>query len=134
MRFVGYDTILVPSRQHWRKFKEEKLETVQSSPDQLFDLFEKHDMGQIYNLVKKYKLYFSSGTDSCLNIKSNIVKRLDVNIKLTDIESKNTSVNIQLPPQQQEELSPVINFLRDALSRCGDASVVYQIMRDLTNK
>ncbi len=130
--FVGDNTILVPSREDWEKFKKEKLETVQPSPDSLFDLFEKHNMDQIYNLVKKYELEFLS-SHSSLNIhyrKSGKQKRLG-EIRLIDIESKNTSVNIQLPPQQQEELSPVISFLRDALSRCGDVSAVIKIMQNL---
>ena len=135
--FVGDNTILVPSREDWEKFKKEKLETVQPSPDSLFDLFKKHDMSEIYNLAKKYNLDFGC-VGSSLSIyyeKSGKQKRLG-EIRLIDIESKNTSVNIQLssqPSQQKiiEELNPVINFLRDALSRCKDASAVRAIMRDL---
>ncbi len=144
MRLIGYKTILVPSKEHWQKFKEEKLETVQSSPNQLFDLFEKHDMDQIYNLIKKYKLHFSRDKYNrlpYLDIKSDVVKELDGEvkltnigeIKLTDIKSKSTSVSTQLHPQQKiiKELDPVINFLKDALSRCEDIHAVVGIMEDL---
>ncbi len=132
IQFVGGNTILAPSREHWEKFKKETLETVQSSPAQLFDLFEKHDMNKIYNLIQKYKLsllycsFYCCSTKRnlpCLNIyyeESEKVKTF-AEIKLTDTESKNTIVNIQLSSQEKiiEEIGPVISFLRDAVSRCG---------------
>ena len=141
MRFVRDNTILVPSREHWRKFKEKKLETVQSSPDHLFDLFKEHDMDKIYSLTKKYKLEFLSSEKEglpCLDVYYTEWEKTKNfgKIGLTNIESKNIRVNIQpdLPPKIIKELSPVINFLRGALSRCGDSLAVYYIMRDLTDK
>jgi len=141
MRFVKSGTILVPSKKHWEEFKKESLDPIQPSPDNLFDLFEKHDMKTIYNLTKKYTLDFFTGSSKYdldilhYNKESGKIEELGT-IKLTQDESKNTNMNIQLSsqPSQQtiiKKLSPVINFLRDALSRCKDVSAVCAIMEDL---
>ncbi len=127
MRFVGVGTVLVPSKAHWENFKKEKLEPLVASPDELFDLFSRHDMELVKSVSGKYKLGFVSGILWGSPYLTIYIDHTTLGeIRIIDLKSRSTS-DIALP-EEYKALSPVISFLKDALACSYDGSAVSRIM------
>ncbi len=141
MAFFRYGKIIVPSKKHWELFKKNKLDPIQLSPDNFFDLFEQHDMDKIRELVKKYNLNSIGMRENglatiSLDYTDDSGKRKKLGeVKLTDAGSKNTHTNIinvsYIQQDALKEISVILNFLQDALSRCRDSVSVSHIIDDL---
>jgi len=128
--------ILASSHEHWKKFKKEILDPLQPLPDSLFDLFEKHDMNTIAELVEKHNLHFISLPDNSLQIyamnESGEGEKRGT-ITLSEDESKKPVINLIFLYHQDalKKINIILNFLQDALFRCRDSYAVTNIIDDL---
>lgn len=137
MLFIGSGSkILVPSQEHWQRFKQEKLESIQSSPVELFDIYQKYNMKMIYLFKKKYDIRLVAG--SCSGNSHLWIYMMDKKLAEIRVDRIEKTIEIQRDynnffPLEEDLLSfkHMIAFIRDAMQRCADGSSVHQMIESL---
>ncbi len=132
MLFTTNGTVVAPSKEHWNKFKKERLDVHVPTPDEAFKVCEAHDLTRIALLKEKYKISFvPQYTRLTMYIKkwgnSNDIGEINATVNNGVI----TAANAIKLSNNRKDLLPAVAFAEDIMKRCADAGSVQSMFSAL---